>query len=47
MDDKEKKAVLDSYGLKAMTSSDYKVYLAKYSKLMDEGVYVLKDIRTK
>ena len=44
MDEEEKSSVLESYTLKAMTSSDYKDYLKKYPSLMDEGIYILERI---
>jgi len=44
MDEEERAEVLDSYTLKAMTSSDYKQYLKKYPRLIEEGIYVLGSI---
>jgi ATP-binding cassette, subfamily B, multidrug efflux pump len=44
MDEEEKAEVLENYTLKAVTSSDFREYLDKYPRLMEEGVYVLNKI---
>src|SRR4030043_315221 len=44
MDEESRSEVLESYTLKAMTSTDYKEYLEKYPQLRNEGIYVLSKI---